>query len=699
MTKKDFQENVDEKDKPRKKRERRAPSVKSLQEILNSPEERLKELLGITDNQELRNIYTRVVDALMDVKLVVYENNTVDGRGGKEHQLTIKDLSEEKFLELDKLFADLKIYPFPEPNPKTKTVDMVIEHKRELEVLRILGVLGFSKRKIEMDEYVRLEKIKKEALRAELVKAQEEAYRRAREAAALDNRVLSNSEIERISILTEAQFYEKIKKEREGFAEAEKLRRQHLEERVLELLESIEVQKLEVDDLKDFDGLENTPLDDNFGFAKLSKLQRVKPERKISSIPDANLEITDEDEIPLDEELEKIYSEFTYGYSQDRIEREHAHVPIRPYLGMIPNRFKWRTLPNGGKTLTDMAHPGGPKTYKSKAERIVFLNEIFLKAKKFEETEEGREALYELIMAHKNLIAWVIRRLKDKYYQTYGLVDPDDLFQMGIIGLIRAVKNSHGEMDKNKSGTYVEYLVQNMEGVMRNAVETGSIFNAEINHGTKYLRNPNTDARKKYLELQKIRENLKREFPWRQIEDREVAKVASDKNLLAPGLYFSGDNMEEYNNNLKYAEREYKSFLAKHLYLYSEVEAELYFENEALNLSDVDMNGNDVYYPATQFDEVLNKQLRVVIEKVMRKLPPRMERILRLRFGFTPQKEMGENEKGEKMYRLNPEVTFEEIGAAELVSRERIRQLEAKALRMLMHPSRSRNLRSFLPSE
>ena len=61
-------------------------------------------------------------------------------------------------------------------------------------------------------------------------------------------------------------------------------------------------------------------------------------------------------------------------------------------------------------------------------------------------------------------------------------------------------------------------------------------------------------------------------------------------------------------------------------------------------------------------------------------LTPREERIIRMRFGIG----------------MNKDNTLEEVGQRFSVTRERIRQIEAKALRKLKHPSRSRKLRSFL---
>ena len=66
--------------------------------------------------------------------------------------------------------------------------------------------------------------------------------------------------------------------------------------------------------------------------------------------------------------------------------------------------------------------------------------------------------------------------------------------------------------------------------------------------------------------------------------------------------------------------------------------------------------------------------------RVLAFLTPREERVLRMRFGIG----------------MNTDHTLEEVGQQFSVTRERIRQIEAKALRKLKHPSRSRMLRSFL---
>ncbi len=79
-------------------------------------------------------------------------------------------------------------------------------------------------------------------------------------------------------------------------------------------------------------------------------------------------------------------------------------------------------------------------------------------------------------------------------------------------------------------------------------------------------------------------------------------------------------------------------------------------------------------------DTAIHSNLREATTRVLASLTPREERVLRMRFGIG----------------MNTDHTLEEVGQQFNVTRERIRQIEAKALRKLKHPSRSRKLRSFL---
>jgi RNA polymerase primary sigma factor len=79
-------------------------------------------------------------------------------------------------------------------------------------------------------------------------------------------------------------------------------------------------------------------------------------------------------------------------------------------------------------------------------------------------------------------------------------------------------------------------------------------------------------------------------------------------------------------------------------------------------------------------DAVIQSNLRETTTRVLASVTPREERVLRMRYSIG----------------MNKDHTLEEVGKQFSVTRERIRQIEAKALRKLKHPTRSRVLRSFL---
>ena len=82
-----------------------------------------------------------------------------------------------------------------------------------------------------------------------------------------------------------------------------------------------------------------------------------------------------------------------------------------------------------------------------------------------------------------------------------------------------------------------------------------------------------------------------------------------------------------------------------------------------------------------EFDNAELSAMRAVVDEMLESLTPRERRIIKLRFGIG----------------MRTDYTLEEVGQMEDVTRDRIRQIEAKALRKLRHPERSKKLRTFLP--
>jgi RNA polymerase primary sigma factor len=99
-----------------------------------------------------------------------------------------------------------------------------------------------------------------------------------------------------------------------------------------------------------------------------------------------------------------------------------------------------------------------------------------------------------------------------------------------------------------------------------------------------------------------------------------------------------------------------------------------------MNLQDVDRYGSVLALAANYSNVAARDDIEQSLYLVLASLTPREERVLRMRFGIG----------------MNTDHTLEEVGQQISVTRERIRQIEANALRKLKHPSRSRKMRSFL---
>ena len=145
--------------------------------------------------------------------------------------------------------------------------------------------------------------------------------------------------------------------------------------------------------------------------------------------------------------------------------------------------------------------------------------------------------------------------------------------------------------------------------------------------------------------------------------------------------------MKKYKLNLDIDNNDYYYKISKnknnHL-VQQKVDRPLSSKCDVMRLSTIEsLNTIDEVSPVIVNDcleEVKRQELKEVMSTVLSSLTPREERVLRLRFGLN----------------LNKDYTLEEVGKIINVNRERVRQIEAKALRKLKHPSRSNILKDFL---
>lgn len=235
------------------------------------------------------------------------------------------------------------------------------------------------------------------------------------------------------------------------------------------------------------------------------------------------------------------------------------------------------------------------------------------------------------------------RALVDKYAWAYGKkylskLSFDDLEQSGMIGLIKAAEKF--EIQKGYAfTTYATWWIR--QSIVRDIYDTGFLIRLPVHMMEKVNRIANLES--KYLSqgidyfecIDKISRELS--MPKEYVEYCRLLKV----NYLSTSSLNSPIGEEESSELIEFVPCE-----------------------EEKSVEDIVMMGN----------------LRESLEEVLLTLTVREQRVLRLRFGMDDGRAR----------------TLEEVGREFNVTRERIRQIEAKALRKLRHPCRSRKLKGYL---
>ena len=235
------------------------------------------------------------------------------------------------------------------------------------------------------------------------------------------------------------------------------------------------------------------------------------------------------------------------------------------------------------------------------------------------------------------------RTLVDKYAWAYGKkyltrLSFDDLEQSGMIGLIKAAERF--EIKKGYAfTTYATYWIR--QSVVRDIYDTGFIIRLPVHMMEKVNKIANLES--KYIgqgmDLDQCISTIAREL--------EMPEEYVEYCMLLKANYLSTSSL-----NTPVGEEENTELLE-----FVPIEDEMSVE-----------------------DIVMMRNLRESINEVLQTLTDREQKVLRLRFGMDDGRTR----------------TLEEVGREFNVTRERIRQIEAKALRKLRHPSRSRKLKAYL---
>lgn len=245
------------------------------------------------------------------------------------------------------------------------------------------------------------------------------------------------------------------------------------------------------------------------------------------------------------------------------------------------------------------------------------------------------QAKIDLCMKNKKLVA----KYASRYLGYYGSkMSFDDLMQEGYIGLLTAANRFDASLD-NAFSTYAVFWI--MQSISRAIMETGFLIRIPVHMMERISKITKLDG------IYEI-DNLDYE--------KRMKKISEDLGI----------KVEDVKKSLEYRD----------IYLNPASLDVPIGEDNSIELIDF-IEDKKVLSP----DEHLNYQLlKDQINNVLQGLTEREEKVLRLRFGLYDGRTR----------------TLEEVGKEFNVTRERIRQIEAKALRKLRHPSRSRKLKDYL---
>jgi hypothetical protein len=269
---------------------RRLSKTEKVMETKEYKRERLQALTGIEDEQQLHNFYFDLKEIFFRVGLdnVKYRKNSVDSRYQTETELAFLHLNEEELAEVENVLRPLRIFGFPESEVDTNFTSLIVENKRDLEVLRLLSVFK------DLDHAVETKK-RVELLQVEMATQEE---RRQHEE--------KKRELER-----------QYEKERREYTERMAADKAAWSKRVDALLEAITPQTFDM--ATALADIEELPVDPYVDTTKYRGYQPILPKvRKREQSPDTKAqelrEFFDEvDPIELDEKVEQFTKEWQNG--------------------------------------------------------------------------------------------------------------------------------------------------------------------------------------------------------------------------------------------------------------------------------------------------------------------------------------------------------------------------------------------------
>jgi RNA polymerase primary sigma factor len=357
-------------------------------------------------------------------------------------------------------------------------------------------------------------------------------------------------------------------------------------------------------------------------------------------------EVDSDTEPDIDVELKRLIDRFDQGLIDETDAEFQKSVGVFPTLTLFPRQYVWQKR-----------QPREIRTGRviDKEER----NELYVLAK-----EGDRDAITKLTRMHVGLVIEAVVRMKEKFGG-----DPDDLFQEGMMGLVHSMEN----YDVQGAASFGTYAMYGIESRMQRYQYR---YRHQINR-PDHLR----AQQRAYQKVAKTEEITAAELP------------TAAQEVLSKGEYVGGMSMGR--------ERLERFYFLNTVF-------DPIGDEYGDNLIDANGRAEDAYsenmFGGEIFPDIFYRELEEALTPLLLTLTPREERVLRLRFGLSEPnnaiaQQLFERDLDKEHQTSSSDLdglTLEETGILFDVSKERIRQIEAKALRKLKHPSRSNQIRPFV---